>query len=284
MKRKKPLWLMPVLCVPAILVWGVVWCMASGALTGQEELTQALGPALDLPGAQGYARWPLLPGAPTLQPLTELTLDTPQFFVMFWNTCRLVFPQMAGQVLVGAPAAWAFSRLRFAGRRVLFGLYIVLMLLPFQVTMVPNYIVLNALGLMDTVWAVILPGVFSTFPVFIMAKSFDAVPHSLLEAAALDGAGPLQVFVRVGIPLGVPGILSAAVLGFLEAWNAIEQPMTFLKTPSLWPLSLYLPQIPATALALAMAASLVMLTPAVLIFLFGQKYLELGIQASGLKE
>ena len=133
-------------------------------------------------------------------------------------------------------------------------------------------------------WAIILPGIFSTFPVFIMAKSFDAVPISLLEAASLDGAGPFQTFVRVGLPLGVPGILSAVVLGFLEAWNAIEQPMTFLKTPSLWPLALYLPQIATSALALAMASSLVMLAPAVLIFLFGQKYLELGSQASGLKE
>ncbi len=284
MNRKKHWWLKTALCVPAVLVWGVLWCMASGALTGQAELADALGPALGLPGSESYARWPLLPDAPTLQPMAELTLDTPQFFAMFWNTCRLAFPQVLGQILVGAPAAWAFSRLRFPGRRMLFGLYIVLMLLPFQVTMVPNYIVLDALGLMDTVWAVILPGVFSAFPVFIMAKGFDAVPHSLLEAAALDGAGPLQTFVRVGLPLGIPGILSASVLGFIEAWNAIEQPMTFLKTPSLWPLSLYLPQISSSALALAMAASLVMLAPAVLIFLFGQKYLELGIQASGLKE
>ena len=244
--------------------------MAAGALTGSAELNAALGPALGGTG-QGYASWPLLPDAPTLQPLLELTLDTPQFFVMFWNTCRLVLPQILGQVAVGAPAAWAFSRLRFPGRKVLFGLYIVLMLLPFQVTMVPNYLVLDALGLMDTVWAIILPGIFSTFPVFIMAKSFDAVPISLLEAASLDGAGPFQTFVRVGLPLGVPGILSAVVLGFLEAWNAIEQPMTFLKTPSLWPLALYLPQIATSALALAMASSLVMLAPAVLIFLFGQK-------------
>ncbi len=283
MKKKKHTLLKLGLCVPALLVWGVLWCMAAGALTGSAELNAALGPALGGTG-QGYASWPLLPDAPTLQPLLELTLDTPQFFVMFWNTCRLVLPQILGQVAVGAPAAWAFSRLRFPGRKVLFGLYIVLMLLPFQVTMVPNYLVLDALGLMDTVWAIILPGIFSTFPVFIMAKSFDAVPISLLEAASLDGAGPFQTFVRVGLPLGVPGILSAVVLGFLEAWNAIEQPMTFLKTPSLWPLALYLPQIATSALALAMASSLVMLAPAVLIFLFGQKYLELGIQASGLKE
>lgn len=266
----------------ALLVWWPLWFMVEGALMPLDELNATLGPVLA--GGGGTAFWPLLPSWPTLQPLAELLLDTPQFFVMFWNTCKLVFPTVLGQLLVGAPAAWAFSRFRFRGRRLLFTVYMVLMLMPFQVTMVPSYLVANGLGLMDTLWAVILPGLFSTFPVFIMAKGFDAVPDALLEAAALDGAGPLQTFFRIGLPLGVPGILSALVLGFLECWNAIEQPMTFLKTKSLWPLSLYLPEIAAEKLGLAMVSSLLMLAPSVLIFLFGQKYLELGIQSSGLKE
>ena len=88
----------------------------------------------------------------------------------------------------------------------------------------------------------------------------------------------------IGLPLGVPGILSAFVLGFLEAWNAIEQPMVFLESARLRPLSLYLTNISAADAGLALAASLLMLAPAMLIFLFGQKYLELGIQASGLKD
>lgn len=203
---------------------------------------------------------------------------------MFWNSCEQSFPQAAGQLLVGAPAAWALSRLRFPGRKFLFAVYMALMVLPFQVTMVAHYIVLSRLSLIDTVWAVVLPGVFSTFPVFIMKKGFDAVPHALLESAALDGAGHAYIFFRIGLPLGVPGILSAFVLGFLEAWNAIEQPMVFLESARLRPLSLYLTDISAADAGLALAASLLMLAPAMLIFLFGQKYLELGIQASGLKD
>ena len=187
----------------ALLVWWPLWFMVEGALMPLDELNATLGPVLA--GGGGTAFWPLLPSWPTLQPLAELLLDTPQFFVMFWNTCKLVFPTVLGQLLVGAPAAWAFSRFRFRGRRLLFTVYIVLMLMPFQVTMVPSYLVANGLGLMDTLWAVILPGIFSTFPVFIMAKGFDAVPDALLEAAALDGAGPLQTFFRIGLPLGVPG-------------------------------------------------------------------------------
>lgn len=250
-----------------------------GALQSPEELTAAVGPALG--AAEGQAFWPLLPSWPTLQPLTELMLDTPAFFTMFWNTCKLVFPQVLFQLLVGAPAAWAFAKLRFPGRKALFALYIVLMLMPFQVTMAPSYFVFSRLGLMDTVWAVILPGIFSTFPVFIMARGYDAIPKETLEAAKLDGAGQWQIFWRIGLPLGRPGILAALVLGFLEAWSAVEQPMIFLESQENWPLSLFLPSITFENLALSMGAGLITLAPAVVIFRFGQKYLELGIPSSG---
>ena len=96
----------------------------------------------------------------------------------------------------------------------------ILMLLPFQVTMVSSYLVLDQLGLMNTVLAIILPGAVSTFPVFLMTRFFSAIPNALTEAAALDGAAPLQIFLHLGLPLGAPGILSAVVLGFIEYWNA----------------------------------------------------------------
>lgn len=273
---------MVLLIIAALPVCWALWFMFTGALMPLDELENSLGPVLN--DGKGMASWPLLPSWPTLQPLAELLLDTPEFFVMFWNSFKLTVPAVLGQLVVGAPAAWALSRFRFKGRYLLLTVYIILMLMPFQVTMVPNYLIMNALGLMDTRWAVILPFAFSAFPVFIMVKGFDAVPYAMLEASAIDGAGALRTFWRIGVPLGVPGILSALVLGFLECWNAIEQPMTFLKTQSIWPLSLYLPKIANEKLGLAMVASLLMLAPAALIFLFGQKYLELGIQATGIKE
>ena len=85
----------------------------------------------------------------------------------------------------------------------------------FQVTMVSSYLVLNKLGLIDTAWAIILPGAASTLPVFIMPRFFMTIPGAVTEAAAVDGASPIQTFLRLGIPLGAPGILSAVVLGFL---------------------------------------------------------------------
>lgn len=253
-----------------LLVWFPLWFLLMGTLTGSEELAATIGPALS---GSGQAAWTLLPSYPTLEPAVKLLLDTPEYFTTYWNTCLHTFPQLAGQLVVGAPAAWALSRLKFRGRGAVRGLYLILMLLPFQVTMVPAYLTINHLGLMDTVWAVILPGAFSTFPVFVMQRGFDAVPLPLLEAAAIDGATPWQQFARIGLPVGLPGILAALTMSFLDAWNALEQPMTFLKTQSLWSLSLYLTDT-TRDLALTMAASLFALLPAVLIFAFGQKYLE----------
>lgn len=274
------LWLIPA----ALLVWWPLWFLFMGALMSQEELRLTIGPALGL--GTGYTVWHLLPDWPTLELLLTLLLDTPQFFVMFWNSIGQSVAQVAGNLLVGAPAAWAISRLRFRGRSMVRGLYIVLMLLPFQVTMVPSYLVLRQFGLLDTPWAIILPGIFSTFPVFIMERGFDTVPREVLESASIDGANQWQRFWRIGIPLGIPGLISALTLGFLDAWNAIEQPMTFLESPQYWPLSLFFTDpanLDTKQLGLAMAASLWMLLPSILVFRFGQTYLEAGLTKGAVK-
>lgn len=276
-------WLIGMLLSLAVLfVWAPLWMLLSASFMGGEEMAYNLAPVLT--EEAGSAHWPLLPQYPTLQPYVELLLDAPEFFTMFWSSCKQVFPIVAGQIAIGAPAAWAFARFRFRGKGALYALYIVLMLMPFQVTMVSSYFVLDGLGLMNTVWAIILPGAVSTFPVFLMIRFFAAIPSALTEAASLDGAGPWQIFLYLGLPLGAPGILSAVVLGFLEYWNALEQPMTFLKDRTIWPLSLYLPTVTAENAGASLAASVIMLTPALLIFLFGQKYLEAGIAASGMKD
>lgn len=269
------------LLLPCLLVWIPLWMLLVGSITGAGEWGRILQPILS---SKGTVSFPLLPKYPTLAPVVEVLVDTPRFFAMFWNSCRLVFPVIGGQVLVGAPAAWALGRMRFRGRRALSFLYIALMLLPFQVTMVSSYLVLDAVALMDTRWAVILPGIFSPFAVFIMMRGFNGIPESVLEAARLDGAGVLRCFTSVGLPLGAPGILSAVILGFLEYWSMLEQPMTFFKDKSLWPLSLFLADLSAKTAGPGFVAALLILAPALLVFLFGQHDLERGIAAAGVKE
>lgn len=266
-----------------LFIWFPVWMLLSGSVMGADEVYNKVGPVLNQ--VKGMASWSMLPEYPTLRPYVELLLDSPNFFVMFWNSCIQVIPVLLGQMCIAVPAAWAFARFRFKGRKILFTLYIILMVLPFQVTMVSSYLVLDWLHLVDTHFAVILPNIFSTFPVFIMVKFFKSIPKPLIEAAKLDGAGELYLFFKIGIPLGSSGILSIVVLGFLEYWNAIEQPLTFLaRRKDLWPLPLYLPNITTDKVGVAFAASVIIMMPALLLFLYGQKYLEQGIAASGLKE
>ena len=166
----------------------------------------------------------------------------------------------------------------------LFLLYVILMLMPFQVTMVSNYLMLKATRLLNTHWSILVPAAFSPFPVFIMYRFFRAIPGQVLEAAKIDGANEMRVFVSIGAPMGSAGVASAMILSFMEYWNLIEQPMTFLEDQSLWPLSLFLPEISLDMAGVAMAASVLTLLPSLLIFLYGQSYLEQGILASALKE
>ena len=266
------------LAVFSIMVFPLLMLFAN-SLMGKQELLETFGAVLADSGE--YAGMRIFPAYPTLRAYVRLLLDSPEYFTAFWNSMIQTAGVIFGQLLTAVPAAWAFAQFHFPGKRILWLVYMILMILPFQVTMVSGYLVLNAAGLMDTRAAVILPGIFSTLPVFILRKTFAGIPGEILEAARIDGAGDLRIFFGIGIPLGVPGIFSVIVLSFLEYWNAIEQPMTYLKTKSLWPLSLYLPQMIGSETAAAFAASIVTLLPAVLLFFWGQAYLEQGIVASG---
>ena len=265
-----------------LFIFPVVF-LAVGSLMGKNELTELLRPVLES-GNKGYASWKIFPQYPTLKNYVAILLDSPEFFIMFWNSVKITFGTLLGELLVGMPAAWGFAKYDFPGKKILFFLYITLMMMPFQVMLLGNYLVLDQLGLLDSLWGIILPAVFSTFPVFIMYRFFESIPLALLEAARIDGAGELRLFFMIAIPLGSPGVISAIVLGFLEYWNLIEQPMVFLKTKQLWPLSLYLPAIDAEQAGRALAASVIALVPATLVFFSGQDYLEQGILSTAVKE
>lgn len=265
-----------------LLVWIPVLLMLAASFMPEDELIYRYAEPLGM--GRETVRAALIPSYPALSPYIELLFKSPGFFVMFWNSCVQVLPALAGQLLVGAPAAWAFARFSFPGRRQLFFLYVLLMVLPFQVTQVSNYLVLDKLGFLNTHLALILPGIWSTFPVFIMTKSFETIPGALLEAAYLDGAGELRTFIYVGLPSGYAGIVTALLLGFIDSWNALEQPVAYLKDMFLWPLSLYLPNIAQDKAAAAFAACIVMMLPPVILYLNGQSELEQGIAASGVKE
>lgn len=270
------LWLLAFLCVFP------VFFMITGSLMGSTELKELLLPVME--GGSGYASWKCFPQYPTLKSYVELLIDTPGFYAMMWNTVKIAAGVLAGQMIVGIPAAWGFARFHFPFRKTLFMIYIALMMMPFQVMMLSSYLVLDRWGQIDTLEGIILPAVFSTFPVFLMYRFFVGIPEALIESARLDGGGEIMIFLKIGLPLGSPGIISAAVLGFLEYWNLLEQPMAFLKSKELWPLSLFLPAVGMEQAGIAFAASVLALCPALLVFLAGQDYLEQGIISTAVKE
>ncbi|NLO85956.1 MAG: carbohydrate ABC transporter permease [Clostridiales bacterium] len=274
--RAACLWLLAtVVLMPLVMTF-------AASLMQKSELLEHIGSVMT--GGSGMANAPLLPRLTTLVQYVSLLMDTPKFLDMFWNLMGMVLPIVAGQVVIGTLAAWGFARYRFPFRNGLFLLYIALMMLPFQVTLVPNFLVLDRLGLMDTPWAVILPGIFSTFAVFLLRQFLIAIPESLIEAARIDGAGELRIFFSIGLALGHPGIASLCILSFLDYWNLIEQPMTFISSQDKWPLSLYLTRIGESNLEVAMAASVIALIAPLLMFFYFESYLVKGIQMSGMKE
>ena len=143
-----------VLLLLAFLVWFPVLLLLICSFYGEQEIINCFGGVLLSNG--NTIRFHALPSYPTLKGYAELLLDSPGFFVMFWNSCKQVFPILIGQVLIGVPAAWAFAHFMFPGKKVLFHLYMLLMILPFQVTMVSSYLVLSKMQLLDTHGAVIL--------------------------------------------------------------------------------------------------------------------------------
>ena len=270
------------LALPTVLVCLPVFLIVTGSVMSNGELGRYLETVF-YDGTE-YIRWKIVPDYPTFGNYGKLLFLSPQFFVLFWNSVKMTAGILAGQMLAGVPAAWAFAVYQGRGSRILFTLYVVLMLLPFQVTMLSSYLVLDRLHMIDTPGGVIIPAVFSTLPVFLTYGGFRSIPVQLLEAARIDGAGEWRIFGMIGLPLGRSGLLSAFVLGFLEYWNMMEQPMAFLEDKSLWPLSLYLPEITWEQAGYAFAASAITLIPAVFVFAWGQDYLEQGIIYSGLKE
>lgn len=256
-----------------------VFLLAALSLQDGTELLKAVSPL----SGNGFSRPDMLPLYPSAENYTQILLFSPEYYTVFWNSAGMTAAVLVSQLIIAVPAAWAFARFEFRFKKVLFDIYVLLMLLPFQVTMLSQFILLDKTHLLDTRAAIILPAAFSAFPVFLMYRSFCSIPAEMIDAARIDGAGEWRILFGIGLPLGRNGITAALVLGFLDMWNMVEQPLTFLKDKRLYPLSLYLPMLGKLSGSM-IAASAVTLIPAALVFIIGQDSLESGIISSAVKE
>ena len=206
---------------------------------------------------------------------------TPDYLLKFWNSVILVVPIVLLQVGTAAITAYGFTRWRGKVRSFLVFFYVILMLMPYQVTLVPNFLVSDWLGILNTRWAIIFPGMFAPFSVFLLTKFMRRIPASLIEAAKLDGSSEWQIFRDICLPQCRSALYSIAILVFIDYWNMVEQPLTLLPDATKQPLSVYLAEINAGEVGLAFAVATVYMVPCLLLFLHGEDYLVEGIVHQG---
>ncbi len=217
----------------------------------------------------------------SLEAVYKVFLATPEYLLVFWRTIALCGVMVAGQVILSVLAGLGFAKYDFPGKKLWFFLLLVVMVLPLQVTLVPNFRILGTLNLLDTQWALVLPSLFAPLGTFLMTQSFRAVPDEILEAAQLDGASTFTILWRILVPCGKNGLACVIVLTFLEAWNMVEQPMAYLKEPAQYPLSVSLATTGARDPAVQLACCLLALLPPLLLFLGLHKELVQGIALQG---
>ena len=225
----------------------------------------------------------LVPQLVSIDQYKNLLLMSPTYLFKFWNSIILVLPIVAGQMIVACLASYSFARYRRKRREALFFSYVILMLMPFQVTLVPNYMIADKLGILNTNWAIILPGIFSTFSIFLLTKYMRQIPSAYIEAAKLDGATEWQIFTKIALPTCKSAIFALLILLFIDYWNMVEQPLVLLTDVDKQPLSVFLSQINEAEIGIAFAASALYMIPPLLIFLWGEEYLVEGISRSGVK-
>ena len=178
------------------------------------------------------------------------------------------------QVIVSALAAFAFAKLKFPFRDKLFFVYIVLLILPLQVTLVPNYIVLDNLELLNNFLAIILPGTFSAFGICLLRQSIKYIPESSIEAARIDGASYFKIFTNIILPQIKGGLITLTLLCFIDNWNVVEQPLIYFDDEAMYPLSIGLSDISNSDYGIVFACGVMFMIPALLIYLYGQKDID----------
>jgi len=222
-----------------------------------------------------------IPDRVSFDQIKTVLLKSPTYLLKFWNSVILVVPIMVFQLLVASLASFGFARYKGKLRALIFFLYTILMLMPYQVTLVPNYLVSDYLGLLDSYWAIWLPGIFSPFAVFLITRNLKRIPATIYEAAKIDGAGEFQIFRYICMPIIKGTVIAVAILIFIDYWNMVEQPLIMLSDAEQYPLSVFLSKINEGEIGIAFAAATINMIPCLLIFLYGEKYLLEGITSQG---
>src|SRR5665647_147067 len=237
------------------------------------------------PGSGLSATPRLIPEDPSLTAYQQLFTDVP-FGRVVLNSLGIAVVATVAQIVTSAMAAYAFSRLPFRGSGAVFGLYLVTMMIPFQVLIVPLFVEMKALGQVDSYLGAVLPSLASGFGVFLLRQAVNQVPRELDEAATLDGAGHLRIFTQVVVPNIRPAIATLTVFAFMASWNSFLWPLIILRSAERQTLPVALQALQGqytTQWDVVMAGSVVSILPMLALYVFAQKYVVQGVASSGLK-
>lgn len=283
---KKTVFYIIMVLVSVCLLFPVLY-MVTNSFMGEKEIKKNYSALISKDDAKKseteYMSFKIIPDGVSFMQYYKALLRKPRFLEMFWNSLTVTIPALLGQLIVSALAAYAFSKFRFPLRDAIFFIFIIVMMMPFQVTLVPNYIILKKLNLLGGYLSIILPGTFATFGVFLLRQFMIGIPDQYSEAAKIDGAGHIRIFFSIILPQCKSALASLAILVFIDNWNMVEQPLIFLKDESMRPLSVFLSDINGGELGIAFACGILYMIPTLLIFLYGEDYLVEGIQLSGIK-
>lgn len=227
----------------------------------------------------------LIPEDPSLDAYGELFENTP-FLQVVLNSLGLAIATTIAQLATSSLAAYAFSRLPFRGSNVVFGIYLATMMIPIQVLIVPLFVEIKTLGLLNTHLGVLLPGIASAFGVFLLRQAMSAVPRELDEAATIDGAGHFRIFGTIVLPLIGPALATLTVFAFMSSWNSFLWPLIVLRNPELQTLPIALAGLQGqytTEWDVLMAGSVISVLPMVAIYVFAQRYVIQGVANTGIK-
>lgn len=202
------------------------------------------------------------------------------------NSVGVSLVTTAAQIVVCAMAAFVFAKIPFRGRETLFVLYLITMMIPTQVTMTPLFIVFQKLHLTNTYLGLILPGIFSAYGTFLLRQHIMTIPDPLIEAARMDGASYLRVFVSIILPLSKPALATLAIFAFMASWNNFLWPLIITSDKELMTLPIGLSKLQgrwATEWNILMAGNVISFIPIFIVFLFASKYFIKGMTMSGVK-
>ena len=223
----------------------------------------------------------LIPDMVVFDQYKTVLFQSPDYLFKFWNSVIYVIPIVLLQIAISLLASYAFTRLKGRLKSIVFFIYIIVCMMPYQVTLVPNFMVINWLNLINTRWAIWLPGISSPFAVYLLTKYMKRIPTAIVEAAKVDGATEWQIFRKIYLPLCKGAIFSVAMLIFIDYWNMVEQVLILITDDNLYPLSLFLSRINSAEVGLAFAVATIYMIPNLLLFIYGEDYLVEGITFQG---